>query len=124
MIHYPTDETTFRELVSGKYDLSLLQEFDGITDITVVTFYHQLAELYPKAKFILTVRDKESWLVSLEDHWGSKPVLDDPPGSEVKLKIRRFLRSTVYGCYTFNRDRLSYVYDQHYRNVVQFLAYI
>jgi len=120
VVHYPTDKVTLEELLTGKYNFSLLDGYDGITDITVAPFYAQLDKLYPGSKFILTTRDKESWLESLERHWSNKPAFDDRPGRETKMKIRRFLRAAVYGCYVFNRERMSYVYDLHHRNVLEY----
>jgi Sulfotransferase domain len=123
-VHYPDDETTLRELVSGNYNFSLLQKMDGITDITVSAFYPQLDKLFPDSKFILTVRDKDSWLKSMEKHWSGRPAFADEDegsfGKETHMKIRRLLRAAVYGCYEFNADRLSYVYDQHYKNVMEY----
>ncbi len=119
--HYPDDETTFTELTSGKYNLSILDDYDGITDITVAPFYVHLDKLYPNSKFILTVRDKEAWLKSLESHWQNRPPFNDPPsGREVHMNIRRFLRAAVYGSYIFNRERMSYIYDLHYKNVTEY----
>ncbi|WP_265266519.1 sulfotransferase family protein [Spirulina subsalsa] len=124
VIHYPEDETTLRELTEGNYKFSLLDHFDGITDITVSAFYPQLDQLFPGSKFILTVRDKESWLTSLEKHWFNRPAFDanNQIEKEIHLHIRRFLRSTVYGCYEFNRERMSYVYDLHYKNTLDYFC--
>lgn len=122
VIHYPTDETTIEELIAGKYELSLLNAYDGITDITVATYYPQLDKIYPDSKFILTVRDKESWLKSIEAHWRKKKELDDTPGQESKTKLRRMLRSAVYGTddFNFNAEGLSYIYDLHCKNVTDY----
>jgi hypothetical protein len=122
--HNPVDETTFTELASGQYDLSVLNTFgfDGMTDIAAAAFYPQLDKSYPNSKFILTVRDKASWLDSMEQHWYEKPIFEDIPGQESKLKMRRFLRAAVYGLYTFNRERLSYAYDRHYEGVYAYFA--
>ena len=123
-IHYPDDATTLRELASGNYKFSVLKEFDGITDITVAPFYPQLDRLFPGSKFILTVRDKETWLKSIEQHWYGRSAFSDlpylPSEREIHMRIRRLLRSAVYGCYEFSRDRLSYVYDLHYKNVTDY----
>lgn len=124
-IHYPDDDTTLRELIEGNYNLSLLQHFDGITDITVSPFYPQLDELFPNSKFILTVRNKAEWLKSLEKHWQGRPAFVDydnnsPVNNEIHMNIRRLLRSANYGCYEFSCHRLSYVYDQHYQSVIHY----
>jgi hypothetical protein len=124
VIHYPDDETTLRELTEGNCNFSVLSQYDGITDITTVPYYAQLHQLFPDSKFILTVRDKDSWLQSMEKHWSDRPAFSDPDehciGKETHMTIRRFLRAAVYGCYEFNADRLSYVYDLHYKNVLDY----
>jgi len=56
VVHYPNDETTLQELIAGNYEFSLLNSWDGITDITVAPYYAQLDKIYPDSKFILTVR--------------------------------------------------------------------
>ena len=124
-VHYPDDDTTLRELVEGNYNLSLLQYFDGVTDITVAPFYPQLDDLFPNSKFILTVRNKADWLKSLEKHWQGRPAFVDynsqsPCNNEIHMNIRRLLRSANYGCYEFSAHRLSYVYDHHYRSVLDY----
>jgi hypothetical protein len=120
VIHYPVDDLLFEEITSGNYNFSILKDYDGISDITVSPYYAQLEKLFPDSKFILTIRDKKSWLESLKKHWDDRPPFDDPDVDEIHLKIRRFLRASVYGLYTYDENRLSYVYDLHYRNVVEY----
>lgn len=120
--HYPDDEVTLKELMTGKYDFSILNDFDGITDIIVAPFYAQLDKLFPDSKFILTIRDKQSWLRSLEAHF-SKPVVEGVASNENTMLLRRLLRVAVYGTYIFNEERFSYVYDLHYKNVVDYFKY-
>jgi hypothetical protein len=117
--HYPDDEITLKELRAGKYNFSLLKDFDGITDITVAPYYAQLDKLFPDSKFILTIRDKESWLRSVEAHFG-KPVFEGTPSNENTMLLRRQFRVAVYGTYSFNRERFSHVYDLHYKNVTDY----
>jgi integrase len=117
--HYPIDRRTYKELYTGQYNFSLLQEKDGITDITVSPYYAQLDALYPEAGFILTIREKETWLTSMEKHYRHNPMPRILPDILTERKIRRFLRAAVYGTYTFKKDRMSYVYDTHYQSVIQ-----
>ena len=116
IVHYPRDRKTYKELTTGIYNLSLLKEYDGITDITVVPFYPQLNVLYPGSKFILTLREKEAWLTSMENHFGKNPLSGTLPDFLYERKIRRFLWAAVYGSYTFNRERMAFVYDSHLQN--------
>ena len=60
--------TIFEELrLSGK---SLaLEKFDAIVDFPIGLLYQELDRSYPGSKFILTVRDENQWLRSVQDHW-------------------------------------------------------
>lgn len=120
IIHYPSDENTLRELIDGNYNFNVLDDYDGISDITVSPYYAQLYKLFPNSKFILTVRNKEDWLRSFEKHWSDRDPFNDPTQNETYMKVRRLLRASVYGTYKFNRDRMSYVYDLHKKNVLDF----
>lgn len=117
--HYPIDEDTYTELSNGQYDLTLLRDHDGLTDITTVPFYQQFDRLYPGSKFILTVRDRQSWLRSCQNHWFNRPAFKhtEDPDEEVHLLMRQFLRAAVYGCYNFVPERFGAVYDAHLRQV-------
>ncbi len=118
---YPQDPTTFQELAAGNYRLSILEQYDALTDTPVVPFYPQFDQLYPGSKFILTVREKESWLRSCEKHWRNLNLrgleTDDAP---VWRKFAFFIDCCVYGCNGFNPSRFAYVYDRHVENVMQY----
>ena len=120
VIHYPIDKVTHYELTHGHYNFTILQDYDGISDITVSPYYMELDQIFPNSKFILTIRDKKKWLESLKRHWEDRPPYDDPKQTETHLKIRRFLRAAVYGIYTYNEQRLSNVYDVYHRNVLDY----
>jgi len=121
-LHYPLDHDTYSEMAHGQYDLTMLKYHDGITDITVSAFYAQLDQAYPGSKFILTVRDKESWLNSCENHWRNSSAFDDSADPEQKrlIEIRRFFRATTFGCYDFQPERFVWVYEQHLRAVTEY----
>jgi hypothetical protein len=120
IIHYPSDKATFDELSSGNLSFSVLKDYDGISDITVSPYYAQLDKLFPNSKFILTMRDKEAWLTSFERHWSDRDPFEDPTQTETYMKVRRLLRASVYGTYKFNRERMSYVFDLHIKNVLDY----
>lgn len=112
---YPQDEQTYRELVMGQYRLTVLEEYQALTDTPVVPFYPQLDEAYPGSKFIITIRDKRAWLRSCEKHWaGSRVPPNDPPFWQ---RFANYIDACVYGCNAFNESRFSYVYDRHLKNV-------
>ncbi|MFM6247319.1 MAG: sulfotransferase family protein [Dolichospermum sp.] len=114
------DETTIEELRDGNYQLSLLNVCDGIIDITVAPYYAQLDTIYPDSKFILTVRDKESWLKSLEVQWNKEKEFDNNLVPESKMNLKKIKRSVVYGTHHFNVEQLSQTYDLHYKNVTNY----
>ncbi len=123
-VHYPIDEDTFRAVETGQLDFSLLESFDGITDITVAPFFAQLERKYPNAKFILTVRDEESWLRSCANHWRGREAFETPtsPGREIHMRIRRLLRASTYGIYDYEPERFLWVYRQHVAAVRRYFA--
>ena len=117
-IHYPHDERTRQQLWAGDYRLDVLQEYRGITDITVAPYFAQLDRAWPDSKFILTVRDKDSWLRSAELHWRLMT-----EGWDTKPEFRRFTEficAAVYGSVAFSRERFSYASDTHVRNVIHY----
>lgn len=69
VIHYPADPKTRAELSRGDYRLSVLEHYDGITELTAAPFFKELDRLYPGSKFILTIRENRSWLKSLRTRW-------------------------------------------------------
>jgi hypothetical protein len=123
-VHYPIDPMTFEQLSEADYNLAACKEYDGVTDITVSPFYPQLDKEFPGSKFVLTVRDKDSWLFSCRNHWFGREAFEEDADDEREqhLKIRRLLRAAVYGTYSFDPERFSWVYDQHIANVKAFFA--
>lgn len=109
--HYPADDQTLSELRSGNYRLSVLDKFQGVVDITVAPYYAQLDALYPNSKFVLTIRDMDSWLRSIREHW--RVWMDSDPHKE----FTRFICACVYGALEVNEERFAWVFRLHVRNV-------
>ena len=119
-IHFPDDETTYHELMSGEYKLSILNEYDGAVDTPIAPYYAQLDTIYPGSKFILTIRDKDLWLRSAKSHW--EKITEEKRRRGELGKFREFIHAVVYGTVDFNPDRFSWVYDTHERNVRQYFG--
>jgi hypothetical protein len=114
--HYPHDPRTYEQLRNGDYRLDILGWNQGLTDVPIPAYFAQLDQAWPESKFILTVRDdKEAWLRSVEKLWTASREWWDP--TQQYTQIDEFFRATVYGSIWFNRERFSYVYDTHVRNV-------
>jgi len=74
-----------------------LSHYDGGTDSSVAANYKALERTFPTAKFILTVRDKQSWLTSCEQHFQPLPVCGNSKRDHASL------RSHLYGATSFDR---------------------
>ena len=121
-IHYPIDPTTLLALFNGDAAFPVLNSYDGITDITVCPYYKQLDRRYQGSKFILTVRDIESWTKSCENYWRTRPPFDEDtrPRHATHMNIRRFLRAAVYGSYNYSYDRFVSVYQDYVDSVLNY----
>lgn len=120
VIHYPKDKIAAKEIMNAQYELSILEKYDGITDITVVPFYAQLDKIYPNSKFILTTRNIEDWQRSIKKHYNKNNKIKELYQNTHKGNLRRFLRAAVYGTYKYNYERMNYVYYQHLKNVKEY----
>lgn len=119
-LHYPHDEQTFRELQQGRARLSVLRDYDGLTDIPVIPIYPALARAYPRAKFVLTVREQESWLRSVQRHWLRFPSSGEGEEPDPHYAFRRFTREAVYGAIDFDADLLRKRRTEHHDQVRAF----
>ena len=52
--------------------IETMKEFDAAQDMPWPIFFRELDAAYPGSKFILTVRDAESWFQSIEKHFGDR----------------------------------------------------
>jgi hypothetical protein len=119
-IHYPHDPTTFHELASANYRLSVLNKYQSITDIPAAPFYPQFDSMYPGSRFILTVRELDSWLDSIEHHW---KFMNEWSKRDVSFsEFTKFITACVYGSYEFGRNRFAYVYEKHHADVLSYFA--
>lgn len=117
-VHYPHDGRTLEELRAGRFRLSILEEFQGVTDIPVAPFYAQLDTAFPGSKFVLTVRKRWAWLRSCEAHWRLMgDWLDNFPDFK---RFHEFACAAAYGTLTFDRERFSRAYEEHGRGVLDY----
>jgi hypothetical protein len=56
--------TLIRQIDAGDYRLPTFDMFDAFTDNPYFRIWRQIYDLYPDAKYILTVRDEERWIDS------------------------------------------------------------
>jgi len=96
----------------GRFETDYLAHYDAATDLPLATFYVQLDERYPGSKFILTVRDIESWIASAAKHFAEEPASD----------FGRDVRLATYGSVGFHEGRFRRVYAEHVRCVQEYFA--
>jgi hypothetical protein len=84
--------------------LPLVADYDALTDNPWPLLYRELDAAYPGAKFILTTRDPQKWIVSLVHHFGERD-------SDVV--------EWIYGCRSVrgNEARCLEVYASHNNGV-------
>ena len=117
-VHYPYDEQTYSELTSGRYELTILRKYEAVVDISVAPFYPQLDKVYPGANFILTIRQEEEWLASIEAHWiRMLHYCEDNPQFK---RFTEFICTRVYDSLRFNEERFRHVYETHCRSVHEY----
>lgn len=108
----------------GRFD-----EYDALADTPIARTYKKLDQMYPESKFILTIRDTESWLKSCERHVGtsleaayqSRPSwwMEEQQGSwhagvkECVLQLHRELYNSVH----FDRAQYQDAYLRHLNDV-------
>lgn len=90
-----------------------IAQCDALTDTPVARRFRELDIAFPGAKFIYTIRDKESWLMSCQRTL--KPVGNPPDRNDV-LSNRRF----VYGVEIFQAEAFSKAYSEHHDQVLTY----
>jgi hypothetical protein len=113
--HYPV---RLLRHVRRSGDIVLPPDWDAIVQ-GYDYFYPQLDERYPDSKFILTIRDRVSWLRSCERFF-SIPHIAQALTAPDTVHATGML--TLFGINAFNRRRFIYVYEKHYRDVTEYFA--
>jgi hypothetical protein len=119
-LHFPHDAETHEQLRNADYRLRILERYQALTDISVAPYFAQLDQVWPGSKFVLTVRDQESWLRSAQMHW--RVLLDTWDRDPQFRRFSEFILAATYGTIGFNAERLVYAYAAHVRNVLHYFA--
>ena len=106
-LHQPSPDA----MLAGAFDYAL-QRYDAATDSSVAVCFRRLAETYPCSKFILTVRDRDSWLRSCSKKF-AVPAKDAATSR---------LRELLYGAGTFNRETWLRAAERHISAVLAYFS--
>lgn len=118
--HFPYSALRYE---SGRLrlDLDRLRQWDAATDSPVALFYRRLEESFPKARFILTQRDIDTWIDSCSyNHvWPGDYVSNK--GIRLVPHIRKILclHRNVYGAERFHPETFRVAYENHRDAVIQ-----
>ena len=96
-----------RQYVNNQFRFDFLQRYDAIADLPVPSLYTELDREYPDSKFILTVRDLQSWIDSEKVHHS-------------KLEGPIFEVFLMYGSWYFDQDMFISRYQEHCRRVIEY----
>jgi hypothetical protein len=118
-VHYPDDVETLYRLRNGIFNLPCLDNSDGITDIQASAFFKSFDRQYPDSKFILTIRDKEDWLVATKRKFGytSKEDILSQAQRRYIGRHKQWLRVAMYRIDIWDKEIFSDIYDEHIQNV-------
>ncbi len=106
---------TIIEYVDGKLtvDYSKVDKFDAFTDTPIARIYKELDIRYPDSKFILTVRDINTWLYSCRRHFA-------PKKRKKRDDTTKYLIEDIYGRDTYQKKNHRKVYNDHVNDVLTY----
>lgn len=100
------------------------QDIDSVTDVPAAYFATELANVFPHAKVVVTIRDKESWFNSWSSHiklsqsYFEKSFLSFFHPLIYKFtKLDKLNRKFIYGSESTNRTLYMNNYEKHYTNL-------
>jgi hypothetical protein len=125
-LHYPDDDRTREEVIAflaaprDRLRLTVLERLDAIVDTPICATFEALDAAYPGSKFILTIREKPSWLESWRRVWEVwlEPYLRNHPGEPGAVYMDA-IHERVYGRTSFDRDHFAEAYDRYHARVRQ-----
>ncbi len=88
------------------------EKYDALTDTPVTRAYKELDVKYPSSKFILTIREIDSWLESCRKYFALYDI--------EHLPERRQLRMDLYNTIEFDREKFIEAYKRHHNDVLSY----
>ncbi|MBT5813105.1 MAG: hypothetical protein HOI15_01960 [Opitutales bacterium] len=91
-------------------------EFDALGDSPIPSLYKELDRRFPGSKFILTIREKESWLKSMEWMFDQGKMIFN-----WNERIHEY-HEHFYGTRSYNEDILSMHWENYHRDVFKYFS--
>jgi hypothetical protein len=96
---------------------TLLESRDAFCDLPVPLLYRELDRMFPGSKFVLTTRDRDSWLESMR--W-----LFDEGFALWKLsRVADEIHQRLYGTTVFDPKKLLSAWERHHQEVENFFRH-
>jgi hypothetical protein len=97
-----------------------LESCYSLCDLPIPLLYKQLDEAYPGSKFILTIRDEESWLKSVRNHYDPEKNINQK--SWKKDPFTNIIHRELYGTTQFDPEIALRVYRNHNKSVIEYFS--
>ena len=97
-------------------DPSVLEHYDALTDTPIPSFYRKLDQAYPGAKFILTVRDMDGWLLSCK-----KQFTENHARAMNEAHQKLFL--DLYDCTAFDEAKFRAGYERFVQGALDYFKH-
>lgn len=111
-IHYPMRLAP--SWMAGNFSTETIGPFDVLSDLPVPTYFREFDRICPDSKFILTQRDAEQWIESV-DRW-----YRTMPPSSPRTVQRDVIRLICFGVHNFHRQRFMDVFQRHSDDVLEY----
>ena len=128
MLEHPEHIDSWNAAHQGKtvdWD-DLFADYKAAVDWPSANFWRELADFYPKAKIILTIRDPERWHESVMRtiYPVSKALLrsDDPQLRRVGEWMNEVIWKQVFSDRIDNRDHALGIFNAHVKSVIQTIS--
>jgi len=89
--------------------LRMLKNYDAVEDTPWYMIYKELDKLIPNSKFILTIRDEESWYLSVKKHIG-----------DLRSANHEWIYGRGKGLPKDNKKNTIKVYNKHNKKVMEY----
>jgi Sulfotransferase domain/N-terminal domain of galactosyltransferase len=95
-----------------------LENHYALCDIPITVLYKELDQAYPGSKFILTLRDDNSWLESVRRHWN--PNFNKFRKEWDRDPFSHFIHKQIYGRRDFDAETMLATYRRHNAEVLEY----
>lgn len=111
------ENKNLRKWFFGDFNHDYLNNIDAITDLPTGSLFPSLDYRYPNSKFILTLRNKESWLKSCSEYFSQ-----EKRNPRTMNKFYKYTQLSTYGIVSYNEPQFSYIYDTYHKNVRRYFS--